>query len=230
MILVASLLFGFLTAGVSRTPVVRTEAIARDLVANFNAGRFQAAVKDFNKDLAALVTPEVLAQQKAQVDQLGGGFMVIDSVKRQTKDGLPMVDLICRYEKMSIAFRVVFDRADKISTVFIDPVPKIDVKLDTASRAFLADFTAGNYPAAVKLFDATMRTQLPADRLAELAASVTARFGTYRSLTSMSQAADDNLTAITMVTAYDRSAVELRLVFNKAGEIAGIRIGPRGTP
>ena len=64
MNLFAPLLIGaLLLTGPNLRDVSPAERVARELVANFNGSRFQAAAKDFNSDLAAIVTPAVLAAQ-----------------------------------------------------------------------------------------------------------------------------------------------------------------------
>ncbi len=217
-------------APVPRVPV-KIETIARDLVTNFNARRFAAATREFNESLAQVVTPAVLAEQKTIIDSQVGAFLSITSAREYRHDDFPVVELTCRHERASIAFRVVFDHYNRIGAIFTDPVvaPKVDAELEAAAREFLKNFAAGEFEKATKGFNPSMRTQLTPAKLAELGQSIASRFGKFRSVDEVSQASDEKLRAVTISASFDKSPVEVRLVFSVDGAIAGLRIGPLTT-
>ncbi len=229
MLFLASMLFGSLLAaqGAPRVPV-KIESIARDLVSNFTSSRFQAATREFNEELAVVVTPAVLAEQKRIVEGQVGVFRSITSVRQYLHEDFRVVELTCKFDRDSVSFRVVFDHYSRIGAVFIDPVlkPKVEPELEAIAREFLTNFAAGRFELATKGFDPTMRTQLTPAKLAEMGKSISTSFGNLRSVDEVQQASDDKLRAITLVTSFDRSPVEVRLVFNVDGKIAGLKMGP----
>lgn len=232
MLFLASIVFGSLLAAqpVPRVPVT-IESTARDLVSNFTSSRFLAATREFNEELAVVVTPAVLADQKRIVEGQVGVFRSITSVREYRNEDFQVVELTCKFDRASVSFRVVFDHYNRIGAVFIDPVvkPKVEPELEAIAREFLTNFASGGFELATKGFNPTMRTQLTPARLAEMAQSISTQFGSLRSVDEVEQASDDKLRAITLMTSYDKSPVEVRLVFSVDGAIAGLRIGPLTT-
>jgi hypothetical protein len=230
MIVLASLVLGSMLAGrVPAPPVVKPEPLAREMVTNFNAGRFKAATKDFSDDLAALATPAALAEQKKSLDLRAGAFRKVATVQQYRDAGFPVIYLLCTYEKTSVAFRVTFDYTNHITMVYIDPVVKVavDPALEATSRAFVADFAAGKYADATKAFDQSLRGQLKTETLAEVAKTITSRFGEWQSITEIDQTTVDGLRTLTILNQYEKSPIEVRLTFTAGGTIAGMKIGPK---
>lgn len=228
MNLFAPLLVGaLLLTGPSVLPPLPPEKIARELVANFNVSRFQAAVKDFNSELSGTVTTAILATQRKEVEAHAGRFMTVTSARSFRHDGFPVIDLVCRYERASIAFRVVFDHLGKISTVFIDPVQQnaIDPLLEAPARAFLDDFNARRFDALTKRLDASMQKELTQSRLKQMSDAIAVDAGAWQSVKSLKQTTNDGLRVITILNAYEKGPVEFRLVYGDSGSIAGLRIG-----
>ncbi|HEV7921619.1 MAG TPA: DUF3887 domain-containing protein [Thermoanaerobaculia bacterium] len=206
---------------------VPVETKARELVANLTAGRFDAVTKDFNDDMLATATPRVLAEQKQILETEVGRFRGITSTRQYRQDGFRVVDVTCRYEKSPAVFHITFDTYDRIGAVRFTPVetPKVDPALEATAREFLTNFNAGNFEAASTRFDLTMQRQLTPAKLADLARTITTRHGPFRSVTQVSAAVDGAYRVIILATAHD-VPVEVRLVFNPDGTIAGLRIGP----
>jgi hypothetical protein len=230
MTVLASLVLGAMLAGRPPiAPVVKVEPIAREMVKNFNAGRFKAATKDFSDDLASLATPEVLAEQKKGLDSSAGGFRSVSSVQEFRDAGFRVVYFVCKYERSSVAFRVTFDHFNRISSVVLNPLIKdpVDAALKGTAEHFLASFTAGKFDEATRSFNATMRTQLPATLLAQVSSNLTTRFGEWKSTTDVDQTLVNDLRVIVMMTQYEKSPVEVRLTFDAAGAVAGFQIGPK---
>jgi hypothetical protein len=206
---------------------VPLETKARELVANLSAGKFDAVTKDFNEDMLATATPQVLAEQKQILENAVGRFRGITAAHEYRQDGFRTVDVTCRYEKLPAVFHITFDDHDRIGAVRFTPVetPKVDPALEATAREFLTNFTAGNFEAASSRFDLTMQRQLPPTQLAELAKTITTRHGAFRSVTQVSAAVDGTYRVIILTTAHD-VPVEVRIVFDPQGAIAGLRIGP----
>ncbi|MBV9493851.1 MAG: DUF3887 domain-containing protein [Acidobacteria bacterium] len=204
------------------------ENTARELVTNFAMGRLQQATKDFNDDMAATAPLDVMAEQKKLLEDVAGRFQTIVGSREYRQEAFRTVEVTCRYTKSQVLFRISFDETDRIGAVRFDPVTpaKLDPALEASSRAFLTEFTSGQYEQAAKRFDANLSRQLDAEKLADLGKTIATRFGTYRSITDIVPSADGIYRVVTMETKYDGAPVELRLHYNPDGSIAGMRIGP----
>ena len=86
------------------------EAMARELVTNFAAGRFDAVAKDFNDSLRSALQPDTLAALKQQVQTMAGAFQFIRDVKSsREKDGSNSVELVAQHvDEIQEAKDVVF--------------------------------------------------------------------------------------------------------------------------
>jgi hypothetical protein len=203
------------------------ETTARTMLTNFVAGRFDAATIDFNDELRPVVTPALLAEVKAQLDQQAGAFYLVKEAHPRVLDGFRAIELIAQFEKAPVSVVVVFDPLDRVRAVYFNPIlaPAVDPALERVAREVLANFTAGRYDEAVKPFDAEMRKQLSPANMAGLAASVTEKFGTFRSVTEVHQRIETSR-IIDMVLSYTKSPVSFRVTFDAQGRVTALRIAP----
>jgi len=230
---IAPLLLSILLAIDQRAGAVPASpvSIARDLLANFNAGRFDAASRHFNETMRATATPSILSELKRQSDAELGGFRSITDVRQRREGGFRLVELVCQYEKSSASFRVVFDIDNHVGAIFLDPIviAPVDPVLQATARELLKNFVAGDFEATAKQFDPKLRAQLTPPRLTRLQAQVTSAYGTFRSVTAVRQMTEHDYRTIELTTAYDRLPVSFLVVFDNAGRVTGVRIGPAAT-
>jgi Protein of unknown function (DUF3887) len=203
------------------------ESTARSLLTNFASGRFDVATSDFNNDLRPIVTPAVLAQVKAQLDQQVGMFYVVKEAHPRIVDGFRAIELIAKFEKAPVSVVVVFDPLDRVGAVYFNPIlePAVDPALEAVAREVLTNFTVGRYDDAVKPFDPEMRRQLSPAKMAGLAASVADRFGTFVSVTEVHQKLE-TFRIIDMVLSYTKAPVAYRVTFDGQGRVTALRIAP----
>lgn len=203
------------------------EKMAREFFANFIAGRFEAAEKDFNHSLKSVVTVQMMKSMKEQIESQGGAFRSISAVRQLEEDSYPLVELTAEYEKSAVAVRVVFDE-DWVGAIFFNPLiaERIDPKLERTARDLLASLVDGRFENVNKFFDESMRVQLPPQKLAELTRSVNETFGRFLSVTSVRQKTEPALRTIDLVAAYEKSPVKVSVVFDAEGGVAGLTIAP----
>jgi hypothetical protein len=203
------------------------EKMAREFLANFIAGRFDAAEKDFSGSLKSVATVPTLKKMKEQLESQGGAFRYISAIRQTEEDSFPVVELMAEYEKSAVAVRVVFDE-DWVGAVFFNPLvaERIDPKLEEVARDLLAGLVEGRFEAAEKFFDPGMRGQLPPQKLAELARSVNETFGRFLSVTSVRQKTGPALRTIDLVAAYEKSPVRVSVIFDARGGVSGLTIAP----
>jgi hypothetical protein len=227
--LIASLLLTALFAAGPKprlqTPI---ESTARTFLSNFAAGRFEEATRDFNDELRPIVTTRMLADMKKQFDQQAGVFLSVTEVHQRMQQGYRAVELTARFSKSPVSVVVLFDPFDRIGAINATPIapPPADPILESAARALLADFVAGRYDEAEKAFDDTMRKQLPAPAMANLATSVADTFGTYQAVNEVTQSANPPYRVIEMKLAYTKRQVSFRVAFNLLNRVSALQISP----
>ena len=204
------------------------EITARELLSNFATGRFAAATKDFNDDLRPMVTQEVLARVKQQLDQTVGTFVGVKEVHPQRRDDLRAIELMSTFTRGAVSVVVVFDVLDRVGAVYFNPIltPPVDPALESAARELLANFVAGRYADVVKPFDPNMRAQLPPEALAGLAANVAGVFGTFQSVTEVHQRDEKIYKVIDLTLAYTKAPVAFRVAFDPRRRVAALNISP----
>lgn len=222
----------FLTAffavhpGIKRQSTI--EQLARELLANFNAGRFEAASRDFNDDLRPQVTPAVLEQVRNEVTASVGAFQSVSAVHHLAEEGYRAIEIVAQYEKSQVSVRVVFDTRDRISTVHINPIlpPAVELALEKIAREFLADLLAGRFTEAAKAFDPTMRAQLTPSNLADLNSKVLTVFGTVKSITEVRERLEPPYRIVEVIAVCEKSPLALRVAFDGQNRVAAVHISP----
>ena len=201
---------------------------AHELLANFNAGEFELASKDFNAELRVTTTPAILKKVKHDLDEQAGAFKEITET-RHTKDaGFKIVVFLCAYEKGPVDFRVTFDHYDHVGSISVKRIvdEKVDAGFEATARHFVDDFTAMRFEAAGKAFDGNMQRQLTPAKLAELSQDVARRYGTFKTVTKVSQRQQKAYQVIDLTAQFDRSPAAFSVFFDGAGRIAGVHIEP----
>lgn len=227
MNLVAYLLIpGILAAGPAARVRSPQESMTRELFANFVVGHFVEASRDFNAEMRATIPPAMMADVKKEVDEKYGAFRGVNEVRQVNEDGLKAIHLIAKYDKGLIDVHVVFDLMNQIGMVTISPVPEVDPALEAIARELMTNFAAGRFDQVGKDFDLTMRAQLPPPALASLAATLTQSYGAFHPVTEVHQVAEKNYRVLELTTPCDTSTLVMRVFFDAAGKVAGMKLGP----
>jgi hypothetical protein len=224
---VASLL---LTTALFAAPAARVrsaqEAMARELLANFTVGRFEAASRDFDDTMRSVAPPKQLADIKQELDAKYGRFRGVTEARLTSQHGLKVVDLITQYDKSSIDVHVEFDAFNLISTVSFNPIIEVDPELEKAARELFDNFNAGRYDQVGKNFDGAMQNQLPPPVLANLARQLVEAYGAFHSVTEIHQHTEKQFRVIELTAAYDNGPAIVRIVFAINGRVTGMKITP----
>ena len=201
---------------------------ARELLTNFNAGELTLAAKDFNGDMRATTTPAILKKVKQELDEGAGAFKEVTETRHAKDAGFRIVVFLCAYEKGPVDFEVTFDHSGHVGAISVKRIvdEKPDAKLEAAARQFVDDFTTRRFEVAGKAFDGNLQQQLTPGKLAALSQDVSRRYGTFQSVTKVSQRQQNVYRVIDLTAAFDRSPAAFSLVFDGAGRIAGVHIEP----
>lgn len=228
MVLLCALLFAA-SAQLPPAPFVPwpEDKTARELFTNFNAGELTLAAKDFNDTLRTTTTPAVLKKVKRELDEGAGAFKEVAETRHSKEAGFKVVIFRCTYEKGPVDFWVTFDHSARVGAIGVNRIDeKVDAKFEASARQFVDDFTARRFEAAGKAFDGTMQRQLTPGKLAELSQDVSRRYGTFKSVTKVSQRQQKAYQVIDLVAEFDRSQAAFSVFFDGAGRIAGVHIEP----
>lgn len=97
------------------------EAMARDLLANIEAGRNDEAAKHFDDTMRKQLTPPNLADLKNKLLNTFGKLQSITEVRERVEPPYRIIDVIAVCDKSPLAFRVAFDAQNRIAAVHISP-------------------------------------------------------------------------------------------------------------
>ncbi|HEX7679028.1 MAG TPA: DUF3887 domain-containing protein [Thermoanaerobaculia bacterium] len=100
------------------------EALARQLLTNFTTGHYDEAVKPFNAEMAAQLTPASMAGLADNIGRIFGTFQSVTQVQQRVDKRLTIIDLILSYTNGPVAFRVAFDAQNRVAALTISPFKK----------------------------------------------------------------------------------------------------------
>lgn len=204
------------------------ESISRELLANFAAGHFEAATKDFNDDLRPMVTPAILAQVKSDLDAKAGTYLFVKDAHEKLEGGFRVVELTARFTKASVSVVVVFDAIDRIGSVHFNPIapPPPDPALEAAAREMIANFVAGRFDDAVKPLSPEFRVRLAPQDLGKIAANVNQIFGAFESVAGVRQYVEKGYKILDFKLLYTKGPVEFSVTFDFQGRVGALQIAP----
>ena len=211
------------------TPAVSPiETIARQLLDNFTARRFDAASKDFSEEMRRVVTPEVFAEIDHDLETRAGKFQTLANLRERKENGARVISMILTYEKTLVWMRVSFDDSDHVSTILLDPlVSKANGLIESLARALLADFLAGRDDDVIQDFNPQMLKQLTPARLEVLREQTKNSFGEFQSVSDAKYRVDQGYRVVDLMTTWSRSPtpVAITILFDTNARVAGLRIG-----
>lgn len=106
---------------------------------------------------------------------------------------------------------------------------KPQVPAETAVR-FLDQLAAGNYQAATVGFTDAMKGAAPPEKLAEIWTGLQGQLGAYRKRTGIRAESQGPYDVVLATTEFERGTVDLKVVIDNAGRIAGFFIVPPKPP
>lgn len=92
--------------------------------------------------------------------------------------------------------------------------------------ALVENLIRGDYAAARADFDATMKAALPENRLKEIWEALPAQTGPFKEIAGTRSAVTDQYRLIFVTCAFENAAIDVRVVFNPRGKVAGLFFQP----
>jgi hypothetical protein len=202
------------------------QAIARRFLLNFTSNRLDAAAMDFNEQMKATVTPEVLTKFKQQFDQDLGHFRSIASVKESTEGVFAVVELTAQFEKGPALVQVTFDAAGRIGALHFGRPETNNPVLERTARQVFDAFNNRRFEEITRTFDQRMSAQLPLPALESLYDNVTAVYGKFQAVTNIRYRTERELRVVTISATYEKQPMLFEAVFNDAGRVVGWSFRP----
>ena len=84
----------------------------------------------------------------------------------------------------------------------------------------------GDFASATKDFDATMNAALPAEKLGQSWAQVTAQIGAFKSRTGSREAQEAGFQTVHVTCQFEKIPIDIKVVFDKDGKIGGLLGSP----
>jgi len=105
-------------------------------------------------------------------------------------------------------------------------------ELKQKAQTFVDLVQAGDFTAACRMYDAKMAQALPELKLKEAWDQLAAMVGPFQKVLSFKADEKAEYSIVTLTCQFDRSPVDLRLVFNQAGQLAGLtqQMAPSAIP
>jgi dienelactone hydrolase len=98
------------------------------------------------------------------------------------------------------------------------------------AQSVVDDLAAGNFAKVVALFDATMTTALPEDKLRAAWLTVTQQAGAFRQRVSVTSRQQGELIITRVTCHFEKADLDTQVVFNPDGRIAGLAFVPPAPP
>lgn len=114
-------------------------------------------------------------------------------------------------------FSILFPMSAPVASLALQS----DTDLEQEALAFIDQLVQGQYSQATVSFDEAMLKALPAERLQSIWASLLDTYGAYQSTGKVEVQPVDEHTAVIVETNFERGVINLRVVFNSAGQISG---------
>ena len=119
-----------------------------------------------------------------------------------------------------------------LSTFLLAQAPTIQIAPPqgpaAAATAFLDLMAKGDFPAAVQNFDDAMKAAAPPVKLAEIWSALQSQLGRYKRRIATRAVKEGLYDVVLATTEFERSTVDLKVVVNEKGRIAGFFVVPAG--
>jgi hypothetical protein len=100
----------------------------------------------------------------------------------------------------------------------------------TKAKAMLDALNKGEWEAAGKHFDKTMKEKFPPDKAKELWEAVTKQVGAFKKLERTETTKVKDSTIVDLVCEFDKTPLKVRVSFDKDGQVEGFFLRPATTP
>jgi len=99
------------------------DSLARALAEDFFAGRFAPMAARFDDRMAQAMPEEKVTDLRVRLVSQVGAFQAITGTRTEDTKGYHIVFVTCRFEKMTLDMKVVFDSSNRVAGLSFLPLP-----------------------------------------------------------------------------------------------------------
>ena len=109
------------------------------------------------------------------------------------------------------------------------PAPTPDAAQQSAARDFINLLVQGQFEQAAQEFDPKLLAAFPADKVAEAWAGLITQAGAFKDIGETIPVQEGGYGVVYVTTNFDKGSVDIKLVYNADGQIAGFFFNPAGS-
>jgi len=134
-----------------------------------------------------------------------------------------------RKKNMMNRFVTTMGRIILMTMMCVEVLPAASYAKPSATQqaeGLVDSMAKGDFASATKNFDATMKAALPAEKLGQSWAQVTAQIGAFKSRTGSREAQEAGFQTVHVTCQFEKASWDIKVVFDKDGKIGGLHGSP----
>jgi dienelactone hydrolase len=195
------------------------EPRARAFVETLARHDWPAAEARFDAKMAEFLPGDKLEAFWMDLESHVGGWARVDAIKLEKKDIFDVALVTCRFDRLRRMLRVTFGRDGRVAGLFVGPVPE---EIETATRDLVAALVRGDFVGASKGFDATMRSALPPEKLADAWRGVQGQVGAFVAIERVRLEPKGRYWISFARCRFERNEMVIKVVYDGQNQVAGL--------
>ncbi len=196
-------------------PVDTPDAIARAIVADLAARRFDNAFRRFDSTMAKAVSAPALAEDWRELEAASGAFQAVETIEVTAEGGVPVARVTCRFAYRRKVLRIALDQDRRVAGLFFGPVPR---EVEDQARALVDRLAHADFAAATTTFDASMKAALPPDKLRETWNVLSWQSGAFAEVRKVELVRS----AVLLTSRFGETEVVIKVVYDLRDHVAGL--------
>jgi len=203
-------------------------AITREVMDEFARGELAAVRARFSADLKDAVSDADAHDAHDQLFEIAGAFQSQISQAMHLLPEGPVYIARSQCARYKVELRLTFDDANQITDFRIGPVSDLSSESMEAAAREIADLLhRGQFADVNAKFNARLKGEMPADRLAASWTHILTHLGAFKSIQSARK--DPDLDRVDVRCAFENGPMIVRLAFDPAGKVSRLWMLPAET-
>jgi len=118
--------------------------------------------------------------------------------------------------------RIIYGGAFLLGCFLAMSCQKKPLDLTVSAKKHVDAMVQGDFAGVFKNFDNTMQTTLPQTRLQEVWSTLVGQVGGFKRQIEVRTETVDQYDAVNVICEFERANINIKIVFNKTGKIAGL--------
>ncbi|MBN2497233.1 MAG: alpha/beta fold hydrolase [Deltaproteobacteria bacterium] len=203
-------------------------ARARTIVGWWAAGEVERVYACFDENMRKAMPVDIVERAWKSITSRMGAFDKVLGERRSRQAGYDVVFVTCGFEKQRFDVKVVFGPGGWVSGLFFVPTPEKTVPGEkgdpVVERALMYAgwITGDKFEKLYERFDATMKKAASAQKNREVFRVLLMQVGPFERITGSRKTEREGHDIVFVTCRFGRGDLDIKLVTNSAGEIAGL--------